>query len=117
MNAEITGTVLVKNQEQTFGEKGFRVRTFVVTTEEQYSQEVEIKLTQDKCDLIDAYEVGSQIKVHVNLKSRTWVDPKGVKKYFSSFEGWRVEKAESVGAEATMEQTAVATPDSQDLPF
>ena len=113
MNAEITGTVLEKNQEQTFGDKGFRVRTFVVTTEDQYPQEVEIKLTQDKCDLIDAYEAGNSVKVSVNLKSRTWVDPKGVKKYFSSFEGWRIEAA-------TGETPSVAQPSSNepdDLPF
>ncbi len=119
MNSEIIGTLISVNETQVFGEKGFKVRTFVLQTEEQYSQEVEIKTVQDKTELIDAFKVGQQIKVSVNLKSRTWVDPKGVKKYFSSFEGWRIE-ASDVSAEGMAESQAAPVASSNepdDLPF
>ena len=119
MNAEIKGTLLEKNETQTFGDKGFRVRTFVVQTDEQYSQEVEIKTVQDKTELIDAFEVGKSIKVQVNLKSRTWVDPKGVKKYFSSFEGWRIEANTDAPGASNEPQAAPAASNTveDDLPF
>jgi hypothetical protein len=64
----------------------------VVTTDEQYPQHILVEFVQDKCDLLNNYQVGNAVKVAINLRGREWVDPQGVTKYFNAIQGWRVEK-------------------------
>jgi len=121
---QVTGTVKTINQTQSFGSNGFQKREYVITTEEQYPQMIMIELTQDKCSLIDQFKVGDNITTSINLRGREWINPQGEAKYFNSVQGWRIEKAESVGAEATMEHN-ITRPDAAssngkddlDLPF
>ncbi len=63
----------------------------VVTTEEQYPQHILVEFVQDKCDLLNTFQVGQQVKVSINLRGREWVNPQGETKYFNSIQGWRVE--------------------------
>jgi hypothetical protein len=49
-------------------------------------------LQQDKCDLLNNYNVGEDVKVSINLRGREWVSPQGETKYFNSIQGWRIEK-------------------------
>lgn len=69
----------------------FKKRELVVTTEEQYPQHILIEFHQDKCDILDQYELGWNVKVHINLRGREWVNPQGETKYFNSIQGWRIE--------------------------
>ena len=86
----------------------FRKREVVVTTEEQYPQHILIEFTQDKCDLLNSFQPGEQVRVGINLRGREWVNPEGVAKYFNSISGWRIEK---LGAEGpSMNQYAEAPP-------
>jgi translation initiation factor IF-3 len=64
----------------------------VVTTDEQYPQHIMVEFTQDKCDLLNNYNVGEDVKVSINLRGREWVSPQGETKYFNSIQGWRIEK-------------------------
>ena len=93
---ELTGKIKLINETQTFGEKGFRKRECVVTTEEQYPQDIMIEFVQDKTELLDKFKVGQNVKVSINLRGREWVNPEGVSKYFNGIQGWRVEEAEAV---------------------
>lgn len=70
----------------------FKKRELVVTTEEQYPQHILIEFAQDKCDLLNNYQVGQNVKVSINLRGREWVNPQGETKYFNSIQGWRIEK-------------------------
>ncbi|MBL7765915.1 MAG: DUF3127 domain-containing protein [Chitinophagaceae bacterium] len=90
---ELIGTLRVKNDTQQVSEK-FSKREFVLTTDTQtqYPQLISFQLTQDKCSLLDQYQVGEEMKVHFNLRGREWSGPQGVK-YFNSLEAWRLEKA------------------------
>ena len=78
-------------QTQTFGSNGFRKREVVVNTEEQYPQSIMIEFVQDKCDLLNSYQVGQDVKISINLRGREWVNPQGETKYFNSIQGWRIE--------------------------
>lgn len=89
---EITGKLKLKNEIQTFGTNGFQKRELVITTDEQYPQNINIELHQDKCSLIDNYNVGDEITVGINLRGREWINPQGEAKYFNSIVGWRIEK-------------------------
>ena len=89
--SEITGTLIVKNDVQTYGSNGFRKREFVIKTDSQYPQEIQLELIQDKCDLLNNYNIGDVLKVSYNLNGRSWVNPQGETKYFNSIQGWRIE--------------------------
>ena len=91
---EIQGIIKIKGEVKTFGAKGFKKRELVVTTEDQYPQMIMIEFIQDKCDLLDSYKVGENVKVSINLLGREWINPKGEAKYFNSIQGWRVERLE-----------------------
>jgi len=92
---ETTGILKVKRDTQQVSEK-FSKRDFVITTDTntQYPQYISIQLSQDKCALLDAYNVGDEIKVSFNLRGREWNGPEGVR-YFNSLEAWRIERASS----------------------
>jgi hypothetical protein len=116
---EVTGKIKLINDTQTFGSNGFRKREFVVTTDEQYPQDIQLEMIQDKCDLLNMFQVGQDVKVSINLRGKEWVNPEGVAKYFNTIQGWRIEKLEG---DAT--DTFTPTPDTQpqvdepdDLPF
>ena len=47
---ELLGTLKLVRAEQVVS-ASFKKREFVVTTEEQYPQDIQVEFTQDKCDL------------------------------------------------------------------
>lgn len=102
---QVTGKIKVIGDVQTFGEKGFKKRELVVTTEDQYPQQILIEFIQDKCDLLNNHAVGQDVKVSINLHRREWINSQGEAKYFNTIQGWRIEGAE---------QTA---PTNDGLPF
>lgn len=117
---EVIGKLKVKGEVQTFGSNGFQKRDIVITTDEKYPQQIAIELHQDKCDLINPYDVGHNIKTSINLRGREWINPQGEAKYFNSLVGWRIEKAEEPNtnippAEEFNPVSNDAEPD--DLPF
>lgn len=118
---DITGTLRVKSNEQKVSEK-FRKRDFVITdNSSQYPQHISFQLTQDRCGLLDQYNVGDQVKVYFNLRGREWTSPQGEVKYFNTLEAWKLE-GQSAGAKNSapeyepMESLGNNTP-TDDLPF
>ena len=89
---EVLGTIKVLGTTAEFGAKAFKKRELVVTTDEQYPQDIMIEFVQDKCEMLDAYELGQNVKVGINLRGREWINGEGVAKYFNSLQGWRIEK-------------------------
>lgn len=75
----------------------FKKREFVVEYADnpQYPEFIKFELIQDKCDLLNNFNVGDDLDVHFNLKGRKWTDPKGEVKYFNSLQAWRLEAASS----------------------
>jgi hypothetical protein len=92
---EIAGKIKWIDETKTYGTNGFRKREVVVTTEEQYPQHILVEFIQDKCELLNAYQVGQSVKIGINLRGREWVNPQGETKYFNSVQGWRIEEAEA----------------------
>ncbi|MEM0931962.1 MAG: DUF3127 domain-containing protein [Bacteroidota bacterium] len=99
---EVQGRIKMIDETKTYGNNGFRKREVVVTTEEQYPQHILVEFIQDKCDLLNSYQVGQHVKVSINLRGREWVNPQGETKYFNSIQGWRIENLEGVAAEDNM---------------
>ena len=110
---EVQGKIKVIQQAETFGT--FTKRGLVVTTDEQYTQDIMIEFVQDKCTLLDKYKVGEDVKIGINLRGREWVNPEGVAKYFNTIQGWRIDKNSS---ETPSKPQPVTTENvDNDLPF
>ena len=116
---EVIGKIKVIEKPQSFGSNNFTKLDYVVTTDEQYPQDIKIELHQDKCDLIKSYNVGDNIKTSINLRGREWINPQGEAKYFNSIVGWRIEKVETapnVDLPPAIEDKSL-TEVEKDLPF
>ncbi|MCH3884189.1 DUF3127 domain-containing protein [Tenacibaculum aquimarinum] len=119
---EVIGKIKLIGETQTFGSNGFRKREVVVTTDEQYPQMIMIEFVQDKCDLLNSYAVGQDVKVSINLRGREWINPEGVAKYFNSVQGWRIEGLSQAAASTPPAEQFAPAPDltanePDDLPF
>ncbi len=126
---EVTGVLKVKFETQKVSDR-FQKREFVLTTDlsTPYPQHVSFQVTQDKCSLLDNYNVGDELKIQFNLRGREWNGPQGIK-YFNTLEAWRIEKTNGLAASANVstqntkvENTSnpvfTANPgDNDDLPF
>ena len=97
---EVSGKIKWLDETKTYGNNGFRKRELVITTEEQYPQHILVEFIQDKCDLLDAFQMGQNVKIGINLRGREWVNPQGETKYFNSIQGWRIE---AVGVSSSSE--------------
>ena len=106
---EVTGKIKKIDETKTFGASGFRKREMVVTTNEQYPQMLLIEFVQDKCDLLNSYQVGQDVKIAINLRGREWINPQGEAVYFNSIQGWRIEAAQT---EASSEVPPMAPMDN-----
>ena len=89
---DISGKLKLINETKEYGNNGFRKREVVITTEEQYPQDLIIEFIQDKCHLLNSFQVGQSVKVDINLRGREWESPQNEIKYFNTIQGWRIEK-------------------------
>jgi hypothetical protein len=94
---KFTGTIKVIQPTQQVTEK-FAKREFVVTdTTSMYPQDIMFQATQDKCSMLDSYNVNDQVEVSFNLRGREWTSPQGEVKYFNSLDAWRIDRAGANG--------------------
>ena len=83
---EITGTIFSIGATQTIGEKGFKKRQLVVTTTENYPQNLPIEFTQDKCAVLDNYLEGQSVTVGINLRGSEYNG-----RHYLSAQGWKIQ--------------------------
>lgn len=116
---EITGKLKVINETKSYGAKGFRKREIVVTTSGDYPEHLTIEFVEDKCDVINNYRVGDDVKISINLKGREWVNPQNETKYFNSIQGWKIEKVQNQKNEPSPQMASVEaqSTNDDDLPF
>ena len=89
---KFTGTIKVIQDTQKISDK-FQKREFVVTdTTSMYPQDIMFQATQDKCNMLDQFQVNDSVEVSFNLRGREWTSPQGEVKYFNTIEAWRIEK-------------------------
>jgi len=108
---EVTGVVLSIGETQVIGEKKFRTRPVVITTKETYPQTLLVEFTQDNVSLVGTYKPGDDVTIAINIRGREWTNPQGEVKYFTSLNGWKIDKVEG----NVVESAPVETQD--DLPF
>lgn len=122
---EVTGKIKQIDETKTFGNNGFRKREVIITTNEQYPQFLLIEFIQDKCDLLNSYSVGEDVKISINLRGREWINPEGVAKYFNAIQGWKIEKLQELSSDVPPIQSVdsfepankISDDEPDDLPF
>lgn len=92
---EIIGKIKWIDEIKEYGSNGFRKREVVITTEEQYPQNILVEFVQDKCELLNAFQIGNDVKIGINIRGREWTNPEGEVKYFNSIQGWRIDEISS----------------------
>ena len=93
MGMETTGRIHALFDTQQVTER-FRKREFVVELGDnpRYPQYVLFQLTGDRCENLDGFEVGEEVKVEFSLRGREWQSPRGETKYFNSLDVWTLER-------------------------
>ena len=87
MSFEIVGKLYKKFPTEQKTEK-FQAREFVLeVTQGNYAQVVKFQLTNDRCQLLETYNEGEEIKVYFDLSGREWQG-----KYFTNLNCWRIDK-------------------------
>lgn len=122
---EVTGKIKHLYDTQTYGANGFKKRELVLETVEQYPQFLKIEFVQEKCDVLNSYQVGQEVKIGINLKGREWINPENQTVYFNSIQGWRVDPLqnavattpETANAQAPAQTASVNDSEPDDLPF
>lgn len=124
MNFEISGKLFVKEDTQAISDS-FKKREFVIEVENERNSEwndfVKFQCTQDRCNLLDQFNLGALIKVSFNIRGRKW-EKNGQVSYFTNLEAWRIEAEVAAQAPSDGPSPFVETPippagDDSDLPF
>lgn len=106
---EVTGTIKLIGETQSFGGNGFTKRQFVVETDEQYPSPIPMDFIKEKCSILDSYKVGDKVKVSINLKGQ---EHNG--RYFLNANAWRIEREQGTPVNNTPYENAA---NDQDPPF
>ena len=123
MSFELTGKLIEKFDIQQIT-ASFQKREFVVEKTENangrdFTETIKFQLTQDRCDLIEKYEINTEIKISFNIKGRKW-EKNGNISYFTNLEAWRIESAEqgmNAAPPPPSENDIPPPPEEEDLPF
>jgi len=90
---ELTGKIkLVKETQEVSA--SFKKREFVITTEEQYPQHIQLEFAQAKVSDLDTIGIGDKVTVHINVRGREWINPAGEPQYFNTLQAWKIEVLE-----------------------
>lgn len=121
MSFEINGRLTEKFETQKVSDR-FQKREFVLeikstgNTGYEFVDFIKFQATQDRCSLLDQFNVEDMVKVSFNLRGRKW-EKDGQVSYFTNLEAWRIEKVQAQNhAPESSTPSADSLPD-QDAPF
>lgn len=99
MSFDVQGKLHEIFDEQQVSEK-FRKREFVLEIPDgAYTQYIKFQLTQDKCNVLDQYKLGDDVKVTFNLSGKPFIK-NGTTMYFTNLSAWRIESADAAAGNA-----------------
>ena len=96
MNFELVGKLAEIFPTEQKSER-FRKREFIIenTTnigDRTITDLIKFQCTGDKCDMLNKYKAGDQVKVHFNIRGNKWENA-GRVAYFTNLDAWRIESA------------------------
>jgi len=109
MELKINGTIKVIGELQTW-DSGFSKVEFVITTKEEYPQDIKFEIVKEKADkFIEYNKVGDEVDVKFNVRGNEYNS-----KYYVNLQAWYVTKADGA---TTPQPTAKVEEVEEDLPF
>lgn len=85
---DLTGTVKLVMDQQTFN-SGFTKREFVVTTDDdRYPQDIKLECVKDKVSLLDNVQAGQRVNVTFDLRGNEYND-----RFYVNLTAWKLEQA------------------------
>jgi len=119
MNFEITGRLADKFETQIISDR-FQKREFVLESKSsgangfEYVDYIKFQTTQDKCSLLDQFNINDMVKVTFNLRGRKW-EKEGQVSYFTNLEAWRIDMVQNEAKSPTSDSQNQIP--EQDAPF
>lgn len=95
-------------------DSGFSKREFVITTNEQYPQDIKLECIKDKTSLLNGINPGEDVEVSFNLRGNEFNG-----KYYVNLQAWKITKGNE-GPQNTPPPDTDFEPlgeDDEDLPF
>jgi hypothetical protein len=86
---EVEGKIKVIMDTQTF-DSGFQKREFVITTKEQYPQDIKLECIKDRVELLDTVSPGDEVKASFNLRGNEYNG-----RYFVNLQAWKIDKEDT----------------------
>ena len=80
---ELSGSIKLIQEEERISDR-FKKRGLVLTTQEQYPQDIMIEFVQEKTELLNSFQHGQQVTISINIRGREWKSPSGEVKYFTT---------------------------------
>lgn len=93
MTYEMTGTVKLVKETQTFT-SGFTKREFVLTTEDdRFPQEIALACIKDGCAMLDDVRAGERLRVLFSIRGREYQG-----RHFVNLEAFKIERLDAAAA-------------------
>lgn len=90
MSYNLKGTLYLKRETQVISDK-FQKREFVIKTDGDYPQFVQMELTQDRTSLLDNLTEGSELSINFDVRGREWRNKEGKAMFFNTLNAYRIE--------------------------
>jgi hypothetical protein len=120
MSFEINGRLAEKFETQKVSDR-FQKREFVLeikstsATGYEFVDFIKFQSTQDKCSLLDQFNIDDTVKVSFNLRGRKW-EKDGQVSYFTNLEAWRIENLSNESGESVDKDPQINS-EPDDAPF
>ena len=78
---------------------GFQADINISHQNEQYNAfcgdriSVQFQLSGDRCENLDGFNLGDEVKLDFSLRGREWQSPQGETRYFNSLDVWTIDHA------------------------
>ena len=120
MSFEISGRLTEKYDTQKVSDR-FQKREFVLeikstgATGFEFVDFIKFQSTQERCSLLDQFNIDDTVRVSFNLRGRKW-EKDGQVSYFTNLEAWRIDKISNEPGESADENPQDNT-EPDDVPF
>jgi len=109
---EMVGIIKVIMDEQSFP-SGFSKREFVITSEEEYPQDIKLTLTKERAKLLDVLKTGERVKVSFGIRGNEYKE-----RYYVDLNAFKVEQLDVDGSSVSYDALGDLPDEEGDgLPF
>ena len=116
MNFELQGKLILKEDTVQISQ-AFKKREFVIEAPNEKNSDwndfVKFQITQDRCSLLDEFNLGDELKVSFNIRGRKW-EKNGNVNYITNLEAWRIGRISNQSG--NKEDTGLPEMDDADFP-